>query len=206
MSKEYFYMQHDIGLAFCCDSKPFGMSFSEWTIRWWKWLIAIPKSRNPALDEDGTNCGQNQFDKNAWFLAGTAVPLLSGKRACVIPLGRAILFPIINNLVSYSEYPGIKNDDELKEMVGRDLRNDVAMELRVNDKFATNEACRIGSDPFEIVYPYDNLFNSISGPSAAVSDGFWTFLKPLPKGIHSIYFRASEPNHRTEVHYTLKIE
>jgi hypothetical protein len=200
------HLQHDLGHAYCCDSKPYGISFSEWTIRWWRWLIAIPKSHSPALDEDGTNCGQNQSDKGAWFLAGTAVPLLSGNRACIIPFGKALLFPIVNNLVSYFEYPEIKNDDDLKQMAGKDLRNGVNMELRINDKLVTNKVCRVGSGLFEIVYPDDNIFNARSGRSAAVSDGYWTFLKPLPKGIYSIYFRALEPNYRTEVRYTLKIE
>jgi hypothetical protein len=199
-------MRHELGLAFCCDSKPYGISFSEWTIRWWRWLIAIPKSHNPALDEVGTNCAQNQFDKDAWFLAGTAVPLLSGNRACVIPLGKAILFPIVNNLVSYFEYPEIKNDNDLKHKAGKDLKNGVEMELKINDQFVTNEVCRVGSDPFEILYPDNNLFNSRSGTSTAVSDGFWIFLKPLPKRTYSIYFRALERNYRTEVHYTLKIK
>ncbi|MGA7368749.1 MAG: hypothetical protein WBX01_06430 [Nitrososphaeraceae archaeon] len=168
--------------------------------------MAIPKSLNPALDEDGTNCSQQQVHKDTWFLAGTAAPMESANRACIIPSSKAILFPIVNNLVASHEYPEIKNNDTLKQIAGKDLRRGAEIEFRFNYELAKKEVCRVDCDLFEIMYSEDNIFNSRPGLSTAVSDGFWTFLKPLPQGIHTVYFRASEPNYRTDVRYTLKIE
>jgi hypothetical protein len=167
--------------------------------------MSISRLLNPALDEDGSKCSQNQVRKDTWFLAGTVAPMVSANRACVIPSGKAILFPIVNTLVPSHDYPEIKSNDDLKVIAAKDL-NEAEIELRFNDKLCKKEVCRVNCDLFEIVYPEDNLFDSRSGLSTAISDGFWAFLKPLPKGIYKIYFHASEPNYRTDVHYTLKIE
>ena len=198
-------MRDKLRFAFRCDSKPYRLSYTEWSILWWRWLLAIPKAHNPALDDCGNNCNQNQFDKNVWFLAGTVTPLVSAKRTCVLPFGRAILFPIVNNLVSYTEYPGLKKDDDLKSVAGKDFTKELKMQVGIGNMLITSEACRIGSEPFEISYPDGNIFNARPGLSIAVSDGFWIFLSPLPKGTFSVYFVAVEPNYKTEVHYTLRI-
>jgi hypothetical protein len=191
---------------FHLNSEPFGLSYDEWTIRWWRWLIAIPKSINPALDLNGDNCSQNQFDEEVWFVAGTAKPLTSVKRKCIIPSGRAILFPIVNNLVSFLEYPETKNENDLLSIVGKDFANGTEMQLQVDEtSFPLIDICRVTSHPFEITYPVDNIFQAKPGISIAVSDGFWVFLHPLPNGKHSIFFYGHEPNYETEVHYVIEV-
>jgi hypothetical protein len=48
---------------------PFGFSFAEWAIKWWQWLLSIPKENNPAIDNNRTNCHVQQQGP-VWFLAG----------------------------------------------------------------------------------------------------------------------------------------
>ena len=33
---------------FPIESKPYGLSYGDWSVRWWKWLLSIPKSDNPS--------------------------------------------------------------------------------------------------------------------------------------------------------------
>jgi len=32
------------------DSKPYGISYAEWTAKWEQWLISMPQQINPAAD------------------------------------------------------------------------------------------------------------------------------------------------------------
>src|SRR6476659_4355633 len=52
------------------DSKPYGLSYGEWTAKWWQWLYSIQREVNPANDDTGKNCAQDQSGP-VWFLAGS---------------------------------------------------------------------------------------------------------------------------------------
>ena len=58
-------------LVFGIDEKPFGLSISDWTVEWWKWIIQIPKSINPLFDTDGKNAYLNQIHRKVFFLCQT---------------------------------------------------------------------------------------------------------------------------------------
>src|SRR5437763_11387933 len=59
-------------------SSPYGLTYGEWSARWWQWLLAIPPNVNPnfdgtSLDPDVAtvnDCAQGQSGP-VWFLAGT---------------------------------------------------------------------------------------------------------------------------------------
>ncbi len=65
--------------VFSPDTKPFGITYPEWTSKWWQWLVSIPAKDNPAADNTGKNCGQKQTGP-VWFLAGTTGG--SAERSC----------------------------------------------------------------------------------------------------------------------------
>src|SRR5690349_1562093 len=72
----------------------YGASYGEWSARWWEWALSIPAAQNPVLEQNGANCGIGQVG-NVWFLAGS----FSGNpvtRACTLPAGKPIFFPLIN--------------------------------------------------------------------------------------------------------------
>ena len=46
--------------VFPVDSKPYGISYPDWTVRWWPWADSIPTPLNPASDKTGQNCAQSQ--------------------------------------------------------------------------------------------------------------------------------------------------
>lgn len=95
------------------DSKPFGLSYGQWSEKWWQWSLGIPLADNPGGDETGEKCAQAQNDTHVWYLAGTFGGQVT--RNCTIPGYKAILFPIINNECSYLEYPAYKTEAELRK-------------------------------------------------------------------------------------------
>ena len=47
---------------FPIESRPYGLTYGEWSARWWQWLLSVPKSRSPAVDASGDNANVNQND------------------------------------------------------------------------------------------------------------------------------------------------
>src|ERR1051325_2671947 len=80
------------------ESLPGGLSYQQWSARWWSWAYSIPLSMNPIFDTTGIDCALNQSGP-VWFLAGTNG--FSATRNCVVPAGKMIFFPIINLLNDY---------------------------------------------------------------------------------------------------------
>lgn len=191
---------------FSINSAPFGFTFAEWTAKWWNWLLSIPKKQNPALDIDGSRGHLGQTDKLVWFLAGTANDIHSATRVCVIPIGKAVFFPILTTVISFSEYPLLKTTEDLITAASKDISKTTHLEV-VIDGISLQRLCdyRVKSSPFDLYHPEDNLFGVTQGASKAASDGFWIFLKPFTPGRHTIIFHGIEPNFTSKVQYFVNV-
>src|SRR4029453_7743303 len=104
--------QSSDSMLFAPDSAPYGVTFPDWTIRWWRWLLSSSMETNPALDISGKWSELRQDDPNVWFLAGTFGG--SVVRTSTIPAGKAILMPIINYECSFADEPLITSEKELE--------------------------------------------------------------------------------------------
>jgi hypothetical protein len=173
------------------QTKPYGLTYGQWTVKWWQWMASIPTDSNPAADENGKHAGINQTDQHVWFLAGTS----GGKtadRKCIVPAGKSILFPVINYEINCMEKPELKTDSELIRAAKEDEDDIINLETIIDGQEIP--IFRVQSDPpmFPLTLPADNLFNSpLSGTTRATSDGYWVFLKPLDLGEHCLYFAGS---------------
>jgi predicted PurR-regulated permease PerM len=48
---------------FTADSKPYGLTYGEWTAKWWqRTYLPVPKDVNPAYDDSGKYCSNGQSD------------------------------------------------------------------------------------------------------------------------------------------------
>jgi hypothetical protein len=173
---------------------PYGdITYGRWTVEWWRWALAIPKSRNPVVDRTGEYAGENQPSKDVWYLAGKLADedINPHIRACRIPAGRSILFPVINCEANQLELPELKTDQAIIDHVRRDEDSIVMKECYVDGKIIP--AQRIKSDPtiFELNIVEHNLFYERGGSTLASADGYWVFLKPLQEGEHTISFHGS---------------
>jgi hypothetical protein len=171
--------------------RPLGISYELWTIRWWKWLVSLPKAINPVLDGSGVNCFIDQNDPDVWFLAGT----LGGfaERQCTIPLGRSIFFPIINVEASFNDTE-VSNEHELVSFTQTHIDDIDVRGVQVEiDNMAINnlDRYRIKTPVFDLNFVEDNILNAKVGMSKAASDGYWLFLSPLRSGLHTLLFSGS---------------
>jgi hypothetical protein len=172
-------------LVFSPDSDPYGVSYAEWTAKWWQWILSIPVENNPANDISGKNCAINQSGP-VWFLAGTVGGVVG--RTCTIPAKEAILFPILNHGGTLADSPAIQSEEELLSQATKEM--DIISDLEVmidNVELSGLQRYRIRSPIFDVVLPEKNLFGGPPGPTRGASDGYWIFLKPLPKGKHKIH-------------------
>ena len=174
-----------------------GISYAEWTARWWKWAAQTPHDLNPVTDETGAHCNVAQ-EGPVWFLAGSFGGQV--ERTCAIPSGKDILFPLINAECSEVEYPDIHTDAELKKCAAS--QNEGVTELTTSiDGVKLDESelrsYRVQSPRFEVVFPEGNVFGVPAGSTKAISDGYWVFLKALPPGNHIIHFRGTIPDFTT---------
>jgi hypothetical protein len=80
---------------FASDSKPYSLTFAEWSANWWRWFIGAPQPISPGNDNTGKLCGVGQNNPNVWYLTGAG----SGTfvRTCTIPAGRGIPISIAGN-------------------------------------------------------------------------------------------------------------
>jgi hypothetical protein len=197
--------------AYTLDSKPYGISYEDWTIKFWQWLISIPADRSPVTDQTGERCGEEQGNLPVFFLSFS----FSGgaQRTCTIPTEKAILIPVNVVEVSSAEFPSAQNDEDLHRLAEEDESSNPFLFLSVDRKeFQDLEKYRVHSRAFDVNFPDNPIFGQQSGKSRAVSDGYWVIHKPLPPGKHDIHFKArlTNPNASTasysdDLKYTINV-
>ena len=172
------------------DSKPFGTSFSDWTAKWWNWLLSIPAKDNPRLDTTGEKCGIDQNDQNVWFLAQISEGHV--ERNCVIPAGKSIFIPILTGECDFKSDPEIKSEVELRTCATSGIEGaNVYVSI---DGIPIKDIVKIKSPLFNYTIIKDNIFSAdikSTGPTQAVIDGYYAFIKNIPIGKHIIEFSAN---------------
>ena len=172
-------------MIFPPDSEPYGMTYGEWTAVWWKWFLSLPTEENPINDPTGELCDSSQSGQ-VWFLVGSGGG--EAERSCEVPAGKAILIPAIIVECSKAEDESLQTEADLRACAksDQDLVTDVW--ATVNDaEIPDEQVYRVDSPLFNFSFIADNVISAPEGPTEAVSDGFWLFLKPLPPGNYDIH-------------------
>jgi hypothetical protein len=176
---------------------PYGMSYEEWSAKWWQWALSMPNDQNPFFDEGG-NCdnGANGQLGPVWFLTGVINTSGTAVRNCTVPAGKALFFPIINVECSTLEPPPYYggNEQELIACVHADdfAFGEVFAEI---DGKAVKRLDRylVQSPMFNITVPRDNVLGvdvteDPGGFGQSVSNGYYLMLPPLRPGKHIVHF------------------
>ena len=175
-------------------------------------MLSIPEDKNPLNDQTGKNCSTAQSG-NVWFLAGTAGGSATGN--LYYPSDKAILLPPLNAECSYSEFPAFKSEEELRFCSGTFFDQPSNMVVTIdNQKVEGLDKYRIQSGLFNVTFPDDNIYGVKSGPTQAVSDGYWILLHPLPPGNHQIkssgvatdFTNTGVENFASEVTYNISVK
>jgi hypothetical protein len=191
---------------FPIDSKPFGLSYSDWSVKWWQWISSIPKNKNPFYDWDGDNVNVNQNDQRVLFLCQTYEGVESTpSRKNIITKGRSIFMPIIN-WISIMHEDG-ETDEELMQIAKNKMDVIGPLEITINGITINKglEKYRVLSPFFEIDLPENNAFGISSGNRRCISDGYWIFLHPISEDLRlSSFSSCSSGVTKIKVNYELK--
>jgi hypothetical protein len=174
------------------DSNPYNVGYSIWTVRWWNWCLSQPKFTNPVNDRKRTdrNAYNNQIYSSVWFLAGTTDG--NAERECFVPMVRAILCPIINFEISTAEEPDLNTDEALLSRAKDEIDKIENLNVIIDGtRLSDLKKFRVQSGVFDVNLPEDNIWDVKPGKTRAAADGYWIFLKPLPKGMHTLQFNGS---------------
>jgi hypothetical protein len=155
-------------------------------VKWCKWFYSIPKNTHPAIDTTGEYSSLNQTDPDLWFLAGSFGNIVPIERRCVIPSGRAILFPIIEKEDSFTEDTDLKTESELIRRCSNAMDQVLHVEAALDGQGIKPQ--RILSPIFDLDFPENNVYDIQPGRTRSVCDGYWIFLEPLQRGRHYIEF------------------
>ena len=175
--------------VFLPEAKPYGLTYGEWTAKWWQWIYSMPEEDNPAVDDTGVNCANNQSGP-VWFLTGTFGGAVT--RECTIPSDKAILFPIMNVECDSATDPSFDTEGELRSCAKADQGTVITKEITINGVNIGNlDSYRFQSPVFNLTFPENNIAGIAPQTAKAVSDGFWVILEPLPPGRHEIHSKAA---------------
>lgn len=182
----------DIISCYSRESKPYGLSYGEWTVKWWKWALSFPESLNPVFDSTGELANSKQ-QLNVFFLAGIfgtndkSFPT----RQCAMPYGKSILFPVINYEANMSEYPELKDEVHMLNLVSGHMDRIVVKECFINGQRIIPE--RVHSNPKIFWVSVNKDFPGLDKgkKTLAAADGYWIFLEPLNRGKYYISFKGS---------------
>jgi hypothetical protein len=171
------------------DSRPYGLTYGEWTAKWWQWAFSMPEELNPLVDDTGRNCANNQTGP-VWFLAGTGGGAVT--RECTISSDKGILIPIINIACDSATEPTLDTEEELRSCAKADQDLVIAKQITVDGVNIGNlDSHRFQSPLFNLTFPENNIAGVPPQTAKAVSDGFWILLEPLSPGSHEIHFKGA---------------
>jgi hypothetical protein len=194
------------GTALPPGGEPYGQSYGEWAVDWWKWAIRAPTPVNPVADMTGEHCAVGQRG-HVWFLAGS----LNGDtivRHCTIPAGRALFFPIVNIVwIGFPEDPPI-TADEITAIIDPMIAEATGLEVLVNGVPVPDLARYLVTSPlFSAKAPADNIFGYPGKVvfTPCLDEGFYVMLTPLAPGSHTLVIRGTSPFGTQDVTYFLEV-
>jgi hypothetical protein len=190
-------------------SKPYGLSYEQHIKNFWRWLISLPKDKNPYQDQTGEKCANEQYGTNSlvFYLSGNG----GGKsdRTCRVPAGKGLLIPVMIVEISDKEVPN-KSVEDLHRFTKKDQDSVTNLYLKINDKEYNREELskyRTHTGDFEVAFPKNAIFGASEGISKSVADGHYIITEPLTKGTYTIQYKSSlQPNFAQDIKYTIIAE
>ncbi|MGI0045427.1 MAG: hypothetical protein ACRD47_17140 [Nitrososphaeraceae archaeon] len=169
---------------------PYQIPYSEWTVRWWKWIYSIPKDMNPINESASVQCNSNQHDPAVLFLAGGKNGIV--ERECNVAVGKAILLPVLNWSGTFADEPKAQSEEDLVSIAKQEIDIVSGLEAQVDGVQLENlHGSRVRTGLFDVVLPENSIFGGEAGSTQGISDGYWLFLRPLSLGRHLVHSYGS---------------
>ena len=188
-------------LMFPVNSSPYGISFQEWTQKWWQWYVKIPKLNNHNFENtpgyNAVDCSYKQEDINSpvffvpYVLKEKGQP--SAEATCNIPRNKAVMVGIDNGLMDYAD-PTVqpKTPEKATELVKKSNEHPNKFDIALDGKpipLTNEQKDRVLSKLFTIDLPPNNIwYKEEKHADPSVADGWYLMLKPLSPGTHILHY------------------
>lgn len=197
-------------VIFSRGQTPFGRSWEAWVELWCRWYYG-ERLKHETTDKICVKSNQDNEDQEVCFLTKTLINTSKEKfqYETTVTKGRLLFLPLINNLISFYEYPNLKSENDLQMFAKSDADTKKIIFLSINDYEIKNiEQYRIQSHLFDITLLGHNEHKSEKMKTQAIADGYWLFLNLLQSGRNKIYFTVeislSEDSQEENVHASQK--
>ena len=171
-----------------------GLSYADWSAKWWQWVLAIPQDQSPFFDPTGANAAVGQSG-DVFFLCGTMeydwAGIASADRFVKVPPGKYIFLPVINGEMSPPEgwEGGPQTWPELVAFCESYIDQVTVKDLTVDGHKVASYRVKTTKDQAAAptyTMPKGGVFPIEPGTYPFFSDGYWAMLEPLSMGSHRI--------------------
>jgi hypothetical protein len=170
------------------SSRPYGSTYVQWEMRYFRFIAAIPASKNPASGTDltGADCAIGQSGP-VWYVPNTGV---GTSIQCTVPAGKALLLVPIEPECSTAEGNG-NTYEALRSCVERYVAAIKEVGVTVDGAHLTDLLTRFlfQTPLFTYTYPADFVWNTAvghPGTTKSVAEGVYVMLAPLAAGHHTV--------------------
>jgi hypothetical protein len=171
------------------NSRVQGLTYGEWSARWWQYVLSIPAPQNPLTGGTGANCVFQRIG-NVGLVA--ADPQAGQTLTCEVPAGMMLYLDILSAECSTLEPPPFYggNEEELRACAESFIHSD--LEASIDGVAIQNLSQYIHTSPlFEFTLPEDNILGVPAGSvGESVSNGAHLMLAPLTPGQHTIHLHG----------------
>ncbi len=188
-----------VSKVFLPTEKPYGKSYTEWNVEWFKVFMSFNCDNNPWANSEKALFYQTG---SVYFLAG-----LNTEGASVnitVPQDKAIFFPLTNYIndfpcpdPSFAPAPGQSLKDFLTEGMTSFKGGISGLAVEVDGTAISDPtAYWFVSDLFEFTGNPDlatvcQFDGCVTGtPQSAVAGGYFMMLRPLSKGTHTVHYHS----------------
>ena len=174
------------------NSRVQGLTYGEWSAKWWQYVLSIPTPENPLTGGTGNQCVYQRIG-NVGLVA--VDPLVGETIECEVPAGMMLYLDILSAECSTVEeapfYGG--NEEELRACALGFSFTD--LQASIDGVTVQNLDQYIHLSPlFEFTLPEDNILGATDElVGQSVSNGAHLMLAPLSPGEHTIYLHATIP-------------
>jgi hypothetical protein len=165
------------------NSRPHGMSYTDWAEKWWEWAFSIPADQNPNLDHDGRFFDVGQSG-SVFFVPGNFGG--TDVRTVTLPAGKALL--IVGASVLGILGLDAPTEAELRTGVEQAYAGLAKVQVEV-DGMALKDLPRytVLTPLFSFTLPDNNIAGLPAGEYQGIAEGIFLLLEPLPVGEHVIH-------------------
>lgn len=173
-----------------------GKSLAEWGVQYSRWSYAQTSCDSPAFDQEGSLCGLYQDPESPVFFLDYS-PTKRLRTKCRIPVGKAIVIPIMTFSNDNAGVEPPKSNDELIQMTVDVLESMRDLKLRVDGKTIHDIAER-KIEPTKYEYtlpPAPNWYacNGMEGVEGITVDpsyfaGYVAVFPPPEPGVHELQY------------------